>query len=139
MNTKSWPGGFHPQHTHALTFGKIFVGGLKRQTTKKTLNEYFKLFGCVKRIDLVMDPKQPSRNKGFAFVHFSDVTGCERACEKGQFHEIDGREVEVKRAVLKPPGCEAAGINPTIYGYGVMEQYYNPNNVNGMMKNMTLK
>lgn len=75
---------------------------------------------------LLMDPRNPSKNRGFAFVQFEHIEGCERACRKGQFHNIDGHDVEVKRAVLKPPGSgnETAGIDPTAYGYGMMQQYY---------------
>lgn len=135
-----WPGGFHPQHTHALTYSKIFVGGLKRDTERKSLVRYFNKFGSIKRVDLVMDPRNPSKNRGFAFVQFEHIEGCERACRKGQFHSIDGHDVEVKRAVLKPPGSgnETAGIDPTAYGYGMMQQYYQggvPNQSQGQGQN----
>lgn len=121
-----WPGGYHPQHTHTLTYAKIFVGGLKRDTDRKTLMRYFTKFGQVKRVDLVMDPRNPGKNRGFAFVQFEGIDGCERACTRGQFHNIDGHDVEVKRAVLKPPGSgsETAGIGIDPTAYGMMGQYY---------------
>lgn len=121
-----WPGGYHPQHTHTLTYAKIFVGGLKRDTDRKTLMRYFTKFGQVKRVDLVMDPRNPGKNRGFAFVQFEQIDGCERACNRGQFHNIDGHDVEVKRAVLKPPGSgsETAGIGIDPTAYGMMGQYY---------------
>lgn len=127
-----WPGGYHPQHTHALTYSKIFVGGLKRDTDRKTLTRYFSKFGPIKRVDLVMDPRNPGKNRGFAFVQFEHIEGCERACNRGQFHNLEGHDVEVKRAVLKPPGSgpETAGItgiDPTAYGYGMMSHYYGAN------------
>lgn len=121
-----WPGGYHPQHTHTLTYAKIFAGGLKRDTDRKTLMRYFTKFGQVKRVDLVMDPRNPGKNRGFAFVQFEGIDGCERACTRGQFHNIDGHDVEVKRAVLKPPGSgsETAGIGIDPTAYGMMGQYY---------------
>jgi len=120
------PGGYHPQHTHTLTYAKIFAGGLKRDTDRKTLMRYFTKFGQVKRVDLVMDPRNPGKNRGFAFVQFEGIDGCERACTRGQFHNIDGHDVEVKRAVLKPPGSgsETAGIGIDPTAYGMMGQYY---------------
>ena len=134
-----WPGGFHPQHTHALTFSKIFVGGLKRDTERKSIVRHFGKFGSIKRVDLVMDPRNPSKNRGFAFVQFEHIDGCERACRKGQFHNIDGHDVEVKRAVLKPPGSgnETAGIDPTAYGYGMMQQYYQGGGQDGQGQQQT--
>jgi len=95
---------------------------LKESTTKQTLHTYFEKFGALKRVDLIMDNKSPGRNRGFAFVHYQDIQGCEQACQSGQFHKIDENRVEVKRAVLKQPGSEESspGINPMNYGYGMM-------------------
>jgi len=125
LGPMQWPGGYHPQHTHALTYSKIFVGGLKRETDRKQLTRYFSKYGGIKRIDLVMDPRNPGKNRGFAFIQFEHIDGCERACRKGQFHNLDGHDVEVKRAVLKPPGSgnETAGIDPN--SYGLLQNYYN--------------
>lgn len=105
-------GGFHPQHSHQLTYAKIFIGGLKRDTTKHGLEKHFSQFGKVRKLDLVMDPQSDARNRGFAFVQFETVEACEAACQR-QFHTVDGHSVEVKRAVLKPPGCggDVPGIN----------------------------
>lgn len=111
MKIDHW-GGFHPQHSHQLTYAKIFIGGLKRDTTKHGLEKHFSQFGKVRKLDLVMDPQSDSRNRGFAFVQFETVEACEAACQR-QFHTVDGHSVEVKRAVLKPPGCggDVPGIN----------------------------
>jgi len=122
-----WPGGCHPQHTHALTYSKIFVGGLKRETTRQQLNRYFSKFGPIRKIDVVMDPRNPTRNRGFAFIQFEYIEACEEACRFGQFHNMFGQDVEVKRAVLKPPGSgsETAGIDPTSYQCPVAKQEWN--------------
>ena len=84
-----WPGGFHPQHTHSLTYAKLFIGGINRKSTRKSLSNYFSNFGPIQRIDLVMDPSNPKQNKGFAFVQFEGISGCENACSYGRFQMID--------------------------------------------------
>ena len=112
LGPHAW-GGFHPQHSHQLTYAKIFVGGLKRETTKNDLEDYFSHFGKVRKLDLVMDPQEPNKNRGFAFVQYETVEACELACGQ-QYHTIDGHKVEVKRAILKPPGNsgnDTPGIN----------------------------
>jgi RNA recognition motif-containing protein len=119
LGPHAW-GGFHPQHAHQLTYAKIFVGGLKRETTKQDLEAYFSNFGKVRKLDLVMDPQDQGRNRGFAFVQYETVEACEGACGQ-QYHTIDGHKVEVKRAILKMPGLsnmnDAPGINPgSVYG-----------------------
>lgn len=119
LGPHAW-GGFHPQHAHQLTYAKIFVGGLKRETTKHDLEAYFSNFGKVRKLDLVMDPQDQVRNRGFAFVQYETVEACEAACGQ-QYHTIDGHKVEVKRAILKPPGLnnmnDTPGINPgSVYG-----------------------
>jgi len=122
LGPHAW-GGFHPQHAHQLTYAKIFVGGLKRETTKHDLEAYFSNFGKVRKLDLVMDPQDQGRNRGFAFVQYETVEACEAACGQ-QYHTIDGHKVEVKRAILKPPGLnnmnDTPGINPgSVYGQRV--------------------
>ena len=81
------------------------MGGLKRDTNKDELEAYFSKFGKVRKLDLVMDPQADNKNRGFAFVQYENVESCEMACQL-QYHSIDGHSVEVKRAVLKPPGTE---------------------------------
>jgi len=66
-----------------------------------------------------MDPQEQGRNRGFAFVQYETVEACEAACQQ-QYHNIDGHKVEVKRAILKPPGNnqnDSPGINQgSVYG-----------------------
>jgi hypothetical protein len=66
-----------------------------------------------------MDPQAGGKNRGFAFVQYETVESCEMVCRQ-QYHTVDGHQVEVKRAVLKPPGSssETPGINP-----GTNQQY----------------
>lgn len=74
-----------------------------------------------------MDPRNPTRNRGFAFIQFEYIEACEEACRFGQFHNMFGHDVEVKRAVLKPPGSgsETAGIDPTSYQSPAAKQEWN--------------
>merc|ERR1712050_195247 len=76
---------------------------------KNDLENYFNSFGKVRKLDLVMDPQEQGRNRGFAFVQYETVEACEAACQQ-QYHNIDGHKVEVKRAILKPPGNNQGSV-----------------------------
>ena len=48
-----------------------------------------------------MDLKIPELNRGFAFIQFDNINGCENVCKNGKFQIIDGADCEVRRAVLR--------------------------------------
>lgn len=50
---------------------KLFVGGLKDEHTEEDLREYFREFGSVTSVNIVMD-KDNQKKRGFAFVEFDD-------------------------------------------------------------------
>ncbi|MCO5547230.1 hypothetical protein L7F22_000675 [Adiantum nelumboides] len=75
---------------------KIFVGGISWETSEEKLKDYFGNFGSVVETVIVKD-RTTGRARGFGFVAFSDPATVDRVIlEK---HSIDGRMVEVKRAV----------------------------------------
>lgn len=51
--------------------GKLFVGGIGRDTTVEQLREYFERYGEVSNASIVKD-KVTGRPRGFGFVSFSD-------------------------------------------------------------------
>jgi len=84
--------------SEARTLGKVFIGGLSWGSTSETLKEYFSSYGEI--IDaIIMLDKISMRSRGFGFVTFSDPAAVEAVVSES--HVIDGRPVEVKRAVSK--------------------------------------
>lgn len=76
--------------------GKLFIGGLSWQTTEDGLRYYFEKFGELTDVALMTD-KRTMQPRGFGFVSFKDPAALDVVL--GQTHNIDGRVVDVKRAV----------------------------------------
>ncbi|KAG5180834.1 hypothetical protein JKP88DRAFT_263787 [Tribonema minus] len=76
--------------------GKVFVGGIGWSTTDAVLKVYFEKFGVVEEIALMKD-KLTGHPRGFAFIKFKDPAVTETVVT--QQHIIDGRNVDVKKAV----------------------------------------
>lgn len=75
---------------------KIFVGGLSWETDEESLRRYFSKVGHV--VDcVIMRDRHTGHPRGFGFVTFSDEESATAAASKR--HELDGRQVEAKRAV----------------------------------------
>jgi len=79
----------------ATEMGKVFVGGLSRETTTDGLRLYFERFGeicdCV-----VMKDRSTGAPRGFGFVTYTSQTVADRVVHHR--HVIDGKEVEAKPA-----------------------------------------
>ncbi|CAK8689466.1 uncharacterized protein LOC143460271 [Clavelina lepadiformis] len=74
--------------------GKLFVGGLHRQTTEETLRSYFESFGEVKDCVLMKD-KETGFSRGFGFVTYSDPS-CVTTVLNNKPHTIDSKPVDPK-------------------------------------------
>ena len=78
---------------------KLFIGGLDYKTSEETLKKHFEKFGDV--IDcVVMREPQSKRSRGFGFVIYANSKMVDRA-QEARPHEVDGREVQSKRAVSR--------------------------------------
>ncbi|KAJ8605625.1 hypothetical protein CTAYLR_000097 [Chrysophaeum taylorii] len=75
---------------------QLFVGGISRQTYEAQLKEHFALYGEVVEV-IVMRHKKTGISRCFGFISFRSVEAV-RAVLNSE-HVIDGRRVEVKRAV----------------------------------------
>ena len=75
---------------------KIFVGGLNWATEEDTMKNYFSQWGNI--VDCVIMRTHEKTSRGFGFVTF-DKAKCVDECLKERKHELDGRQVEPKRAV----------------------------------------
>ncbi|KAK8501760.1 hypothetical protein V6N12_072897 [Hibiscus sabdariffa] len=118
---------------------KIFVGGLPSTITESDFKKYFDQFGNI--IDVVvMYDHNTQRPRGFGFITYDAEEAVDKVLLKN-FHELNGKMVEVKRAVpreLSPaPSPGPLGgynfalnrINNFLNGYTLMG--YTPSSVLG--------
>ena len=91
---------------------KIFVGGLSRSTTNEGLKAYFGEYGEMSDCVVIVDP-QTKDSRGFGYVTFENKDSVIQVLkdkkEKGA-HSIDGKEVEVKRAIPKDDDSPTARL-----------------------------
>lgn len=107
---------------------KIFVGGLSWETDETSLRRYFGGFGEV--IDcVIMRDRHTGHPRGFGFVTFSDDAVAGVAASRR--HDLDGRQVEAKRAVPRSefPAQAAAGM------LGHVQRHSNNHNNNNNSSN----
>ncbi|KAF6161909.1 hypothetical protein GIB67_014111 [Kingdonia uniflora] len=78
---------------------KIFVGGLASTVTESDFKMYFDQFGMITDV-VVMYDHNTQRPRGFGFITFDSEEAVEKVLLK-TFHELNGKMVEVKRAVPK--------------------------------------
>ncbi|XP_065096676.1 heterogeneous nuclear ribonucleoprotein D0 isoform X2 [Paramisgurnus dabryanus] len=76
--------------------GKMFVGGLSWDTTKKDLKDYFSKFGDVVDCTLKLDPLT-GRSRGFGFVLFKEAESVEKVITLKE-HKLNGKVIDPKKA-----------------------------------------
>lgn len=76
--------------------GKLFVGGISRDTSEATLRSHFSKYGDVSSSIIAKD-RITGTPRGFGFITFSDPSSVDKALQ--DHHVIGGRTVEVKRAI----------------------------------------
>ncbi|XP_058403383.1 heterogeneous nuclear ribonucleoprotein D-like isoform X2 [Diceros bicornis minor] len=95
--------------------GKMFIGGLSWDTSKKDLTEYLSRFGEVVDCTIKTDPVT-GRSRGFGFVLFKDASSVDKVLELKE-HKLDGKLIDPKRAkALKgkepPKKVFVGGLSP---------------------------
>ncbi|BFZ06484.1 hypothetical protein BsWGS_09523 [Bradybaena similaris] len=78
---------------------KMFVGGLKDDTTEEQMRDVFGQFGEIESVDIVVN-KATGKVRGFAFITYKDYDSVDRAVLLKR-HDLNTRRVEVKKAVPK--------------------------------------
>lgn len=78
---------------------KIFVGGLPATLNEEGFRQYFESYGNVVDVVIMYD-QQTNRPRGFGFVSFDSEEAVDRVLHK-TFHDLLGKQVEVKRALPK--------------------------------------
>lgn len=78
---------------------KIFVGGLASTVTESDFKRYFDQFGMITDV-VVMYDHNTQRPRGFGFITYDSEESVEKVL-LNNFHELNGKMVEVKRAVPK--------------------------------------
>ncbi|GAB2284747.1 hypothetical protein Dimus_019201 [Dionaea muscipula] len=122
---------------------KIFVGGLASTVTESDFKRYFDQFGTITDV-VVMYDHNTQRPRGFGFITYDSEDAVDRVLYK-TFHELNGKMVEVKKAVPKehspgPNRSPLVGYTNNNYGLSrassLMNNYgqgYNlSSNINGV-------
>jgi len=86
---------------HHKSTKKIFVGGLAHSSTDADFRKYFEQFGAITEAQVMME-RDSGRHRGFGFVTFESESSVDRLMESDH-HEINGKQVEIKRAEPKRP------------------------------------
>lgn len=90
-----------------IEMGKVFVGGLSRETTTDGLRLYFERFGDISDC-VVMKDRSTGAPRGFGFVTYASQVVASHVVHHR--HVVDGKEVEAKIAV--PRDSESLGPRP---------------------------
>ncbi|KAL9347337.1 hypothetical protein Peur_058703 [Populus x canadensis] len=95
---------------------KIFVGGLPPTLMEDVFRQYFQSYGHVCDVVLMYD-QQTQRPRGFGFITFDTEDAVDNVLQK-TFHELNGKLVEVKRALPKDANPGGEGRDGGYRGYG---------------------
>ncbi|XP_074304521.1 heterogeneous nuclear ribonucleoprotein 1-like [Silene latifolia] len=95
---------------------KIFVGGLPPTLTEEGFRQYFENFGQVTDAVIMFD-QSTQRPRGFGFISFDTEDAVDRVLQKN-FHDLNGKDVEVKRALPKDANSPSGNLGGGNQNYG---------------------
>ncbi|KAL4382883.1 hypothetical protein GQ457_15G024540 [Hibiscus cannabinus] len=78
--------------------GKIFIGGLAKDTTLETFTKYFEKYGEITD-SVIMKDRHTGRPRGFGFITFADPSVVDTVMQED--HVINDKQVEIKRTIPK--------------------------------------
>lgn len=76
---------------------KIYVGNISFRTTESDLSEMFGEVGQVESVQIITD-RDTGRSKGFGFIQMSDDAAADKAIERFNGKEVNGRALTVNEA-----------------------------------------
>ncbi|XVF28551.1 hypothetical protein REPUB_Repub15cG0039500 [Reevesia pubescens] len=91
---------------------KIFVGGLPPTLTEDGFRQYFEAYGHVTDVVIMYD-QNTQRPRGFGIISFDTEDAVDRVLHKN-YHDLNGKQVEVKRAL--PKDANPGGVSRTMSG-----------------------
>ncbi|XVE87660.1 hypothetical protein DITRI_Ditri19aG0005900 [Diplodiscus trichospermus] len=104
---------------------KIFVGGLASTVTENDFKRYFNQFGTITDV-VVMYDHNTQRPRGFGFITYDSEEAVDKVLQR-TFHELNGKMVEVKRAVPKEssPGPNRSQLGGYNFGLSRVNSFLN--------------
>jgi cold-inducible RNA-binding protein len=76
---------------------KIYVGNISFQTTESDLTAMFGEVGQVESVQIITD-RDTGRSKGFGFIQMTDDAAADKAIERFNGKEVNGRALTVNEA-----------------------------------------
>lgn len=91
----------NPHGGDSASSGKIFIGGLAKDTTYATFNKHFGKYGEITD-SVIMKDRFTGQPRGFGFITYADPSVVDKVIE--DTHIINGKQVEIKRTIPKGAG-----------------------------------
>ncbi|GMH05834.1 hypothetical protein Nepgr_007674 [Nepenthes gracilis] len=88
-------------HGDGASPGKIFIGGLPKDTTYATFNKHFGKYGEITD-SVIMKDRISGAPRGFGFITYAHPSVVDKVIE--DTHVINGKQVEIKRTIPKGAG-----------------------------------
>ncbi|OVA20621.1 RNA recognition motif domain [Macleaya cordata] len=89
---------FHPHTGEGASPGKIFIGGLAKETTSAQFTKHFNKYGEITD-SVIMKDRKSGQPRGFGFVTYADPSVVDKVIQ--ETHVINGKQVEIKRTIPK--------------------------------------
>ncbi|CAN8259525.1 unnamed protein product [Cochlearia groenlandica] len=81
--------------------GKLFIGGLHKETTDTEFNKHFGKYGEITD-SVIMRDRHTRQPRGFGFITYADPSVVDKVIEDA--HIFNGKQVEIKRTIPKGAG-----------------------------------
>ncbi|KAK9119822.1 hypothetical protein Scep_017915 [Stephania cephalantha] len=110
--------------------GKIFVGGLAKETTPVQFTKHFGKYGEITD-SVIMKDRRSGQPRGFGFITYADPSVVDKVIQDD--HIINGKQVEIKRTIPKGASMNSkdfktkkifVGGIPTTLGEGEFKEFF---------------
>ncbi|KAF8414284.1 hypothetical protein HHK36_002286 [Tetracentron sinense] len=88
----------NPHTGEGASPGKIFIGGLAKDTSLATFTKYFGKYGEITD-SVIMKDRHSGQPRGFGFITYADPSVVDTVIQ--ETHVINGKQVEIKRTIPK--------------------------------------